>query len=97
MNSKNNSFEDEYINMKQDKKNNINKKEIKIEENNNIIDDKDKNGNYEDKNKMRIKEEIVHLVENFGYNRDFIISSLQNNEINHAIASYYLILSLLNE
>ena len=96
MNSKNNSFEKE--NNKKDKNNNILSNNDNNVENNNINDDKDKNNNNYDDNKIaKINEKAVKLVENFGYNRQFIINSLQSNEINHAIASYYLILSLLNE
>ena len=46
---------------------------------------------------IKINTKAIQFVENFGYNRDFIIKSLQLNEINHAIATYYLYLSLLNE
>ena len=96
MNSKNNSFEKE--NNKKDKNNNILSNNDNNVENNNINDDKDKNNNNYDDNKIaKINEKAVKSVENFGYNRQFIINSLQSNEINHAIASYYLILSLLNE
>ena len=97
MNSKNNSFEKE--NNKQDKNsNNILLNSDNNNENNNINDDKDKNNNYDDNNKViKINEKAIGLVESFGYNRKYIINSLQSNEINHAIASYYLILSLLNE
>ena len=97
MNSKNNSFEQENIKKeKKDEKNLLNKNEII--KGNNINNEKDKIGNYEDKNKIiRINEKAIQLVENFGYNRKYIIRSLQSNEINHAVASYYLILSLLNE
>ena len=42
-------------------------------------------------------DKAIKFVENFGYHREFIIKSLQMNEINHAIATYYLGLSLLNE
>ena len=98
MNSKNNSFEDE--NKKKEKHNNNNNlvNNNKIIENNNINDDKDKIGNYEDKNKIiKINEKVIKSVESFGYNKKYIIRSLQSNEINHAIASYYLILSLSSE
>ena len=98
MNSKNNSFEDE--NKKKEKHNNNNNlvNNNKIIENNNISDDKDKMGNHEDINNIiKINEKVIKSVENYGYNKKYIIRSLQSNEINHAIASYYLILSLLNE
>ena len=55
-------------------------------------------GNHEDiSNIIKINEKVIKSVENYGYNKKYIIRSLQSNEINHAIASYYLILSLLNE
>ena len=98
MNSKNNSFNDDYA--KQNKNNNDKNNNDKIIENNNINDMKDKKTNNGDLNKnkiIKINENVVNEVEKFGYNRKFIMRSLQSNEINHAIASYYLMLSLLNE
>ena len=99
MNSKNNSFDND--NIKQEKNvnniNNINNNN-KMDKRNNISEDKDKNENYEDKNKIiKINEKAVKLVEDFGYNRKYIKRSLESNEINHAVATYYLMLSLLNE
>jgi hypothetical protein len=34
---------------------------------------------------------IVEEISQFGYPQRFIISSIENNEINYATASYYLI------
>ena len=101
MNSKNNSFVEEKD--KQDKKNkNIGENnDKKIIENNDINSDNNKNRNNEDKNNINkiinINENIIKIVENYGYNKEYIIKSLQSNEINHAVACYYLLLSLLNE
>ena len=101
MNSKNNSFDDDYVKQNKNNKNNNDKNNNdKIIENQNVNDIKDKKANNDDLNKnkiIKINENVVKVVENFGYNRKYIISSLQTNEINHAIASYYLMLSLLNE
>ena len=95
MSSKNNSYEDEKIKVEKKKEN---KKIIIVNnmmENNYIInEDKEKNVNNK---KLKINEKAVKFVENFGYNKEFIIKSLQLNEINHAVASYYLYMSLLNE
>ena len=96
MSSKNNSYENEKI--KVEKKEN---KKITIDNNNlvenNFISNEDKERNSNNNKKIKINEKAVKFVENFGYNKEFIIKSLQLNEINHAIASYYLALSLLNE
>ena len=101
MNSKNNSFDDDYVKQNKNNKNNNDKNNNdKIIENQNLNDIKDKKANNDDLNKnkiIKINENVVKVVENFGYNRKYIIRSLQTNEINHAIASYYLMLSLLNE
>ena len=101
MNSKNNSFNDDYMKQGKNNKNNLDKNNNdKILENLNINEVKDKTGNNDNLNKnktIKINENLVKIVEKFGYSRKYIIKSLQSNEINHAIASYYLILSLLNE
>ena len=98
MSSKNNSFEDDKI--KVEKKHKENQKEItntNLMENNFFTNEdkikKEKNINYK---KLEINEKALKFVENFGYSKEFIIKSLQSNEINHAIASYYLGISLLN-
>ena len=97
MNSKNNSFNNEKNNQDKKNQNNDNNKNkmVKID---NIEDEKDKNINSEEKNKIiPINEKAIRFIEEFGYNKKYIIRSLQSNEVNHAIASYYLIMSLLNE
>ena len=98
MSSKNNSFENEKI--KVEKKNKDNKN-ILADHNdlteNNFISNGDKDKNYNNNKKIKINEKAVKFVENFGYNKEFIIKSLQLNEVNHAIASYYLALTLIND
>ena len=75
-------------------KNNIkdnNKKEIS-EINNNVL-----NINISiniNKDNCTIDDEAVKFVENFGYKKEFIIKSLESNQLNHATATYYLKLSL---
>jgi len=39
-----------------------------------------------------LDQQVLKYVENFGFPRHFIISSLNNGELNHATATYYLIL-----
>ena len=48
-------------------------------------------------NNFHIDENAVKYVENFGFNRDYIIKSLENNDLNHATATYYLKLTLQKE
>ena len=43
-----------------------------------------------------IDEDAVRFVEDFGYKKEYIIKSLELNELNHASATYYLKLSLKN-
>ena len=96
MSSKNNSYEDEKIKVEKKKEN----KRIIIVDNiieNNFITNEDKENISNHNKKLKINEKAVKFVENFGYNKEFIIKSLQLNEINHSIASYYLYLSLTNE
>ena len=99
MSSKNNSFENEKI--KVEKMNKDNKKKITIDNNdlteNNFISNEDKEKTHNNNKKIKINEKAVKFVENFGYNKEFIIKSLQLNEVNHAIASYYLALTLIND
>jgi len=40
----------------------------------------------------RIDEEALGIVEGYGYNRKMIIDSINKGEINHATASYYLLI-----
>ena len=102
MSSKNNSYENEKL--KVEKKRNENKKEVN-DDNNNLIENicnsnEDKNNKEKNINNnskiFNINKKVLKFVENFGYKREFIIKSLQLNENNHAIATYYLGLSLLN-
>ena len=99
MSSKNNSFENEKI--KVEKMNKDNKKKITIDNNdlteNNFNSNEDKEKTHNNNKKIKINEKAVKFVENFGYNKEFIIKSLQLNEVNHAIASYYLALTLIND
>ena len=98
MSSKNNSYENEKI--KVEKKNIENHKEINDDNKNlleNINEDKNNKDIIINNNKtLNINNKALKFVENFGYNKEFIIKSLQLNENNHAIACYYLGLSLLN-
>ena len=103
MSSKNNSYEKEKIKVEKKNKekneiinNNINNNNV-IENNFISNDDKNKEKNFVNNKKFKINEKIIKFVENFGYNRDFIIKSLQLNEENHAIACYYLGLSIINQ
>ena len=36
------------------------------------------------------KEKILNQLEIFGYNRDYVLKSLKNNELNYATASYFI-------
>ena len=44
-----------------------------------------------------VEEVAIKFVEDFGYKREYIMKSLEGNELNHATACYYLKLSLQNE
>jgi hypothetical protein len=81
-----NSFE---IDQEKNSMKNNNKKEI-IEINNNLL----KMNISINKDNYTIDEEAIKFVENFGYKREYIIKSLESNELNHAAASYYLKLTL---
>ena len=97
-NSKNNSYE------KSNQKKECNKENIQE-----ISEYKNQNSNNEvsynsfiDKKYNKIikfvaNDKIIKFVESLGYKKDFILRSLHLNEVNHATASYYLKLSLLNE
>ena len=97
-NSKNNSYEKnnekkesnkENIKESSENKNQINNNEVSY---NNFIDKK-----YNKVIKFVANDKIIKYVESLGYKKDFILRSLQLNEVNHATATYYLKLSLLNE
>ena len=68
---------------------NSDKKEIS-EMNNNLL----KMNISINKDNYTVDEEAVKFVENFGYKREFIIKSIESNELNHATATYYLKLTL---
>ena len=51
------------------------------------------NDSFEDSEKITIKKELLKSIEkNIGYDRKYIINCLQNNKINYATATYYLML-----
>ena len=81
-----NSFE---IEQEKNSIKNSNKKEIS-EMNNNLlkINISINNDNY------IMDGEAIKFVEKFGYKREYIIKSLESNELNHAATSYYLKLTL---
>ena len=83
---KDNNFDNNNIN-------NVNKEE------NDIEDEKynDRKNKLNEKNNLNINENAVKFVEDFGYNREYIIKSLLNNELNHCTATYYLKISLIEE
>ena len=88
-------------------KNNKSKNEIDLNNNFEIEKDKengnnDDNKNYKDNfttksNTFNFDNNAIKYVESFGYKREFIIKSLEINEINHATATYFLKLSLNDE
>ena len=45
----------------------------------------------------RIDEEALQVVESYGYNRKMILDSINKGEINHATASYYLLIQSTSE
>ena len=106
------SFNESFLKKKKNVKNKKDK-EIKNKENENEIEvkfnySKNENGNeYDDKNgkdnfttksnTFNYDNNAIKYVESFGYKREFIIKSLETNEINHATATYYLKLSLNDE
>ena len=76
------------------KDNELNKEENQIDTQKNN-EKKIKNNN--NKKRFHIDENALNFVENFGYDRNFIIESLMNGELNHSTATYYLKISLMNE
>ena len=67
--------------------------------NNNSYNNNNEINNIKDikkKDNKKINNDIVKYVEEFGYDEDFIVNSLLNNELNHAVATYYLKYNLLN-
>lgn len=41
--------------------------------------------------KLEVNEELVKIIEDFGYSKNFILESLQNYELNQITTSYYLL------
>ena len=70
------------------------KNEKKKEKNNKLnFEEKNKNNFYKNFRQDIIKE----IEEKIGYNRDYLIQCLKNDEINYATATYYLMLKDKNE
>ena len=92
---------EEELNNKENKNENDNENEIR---NNNIeigkdygneYDNRNKNDNFSTKsNTFNFDNNAIKYVESFGYKKEYIIKSLELNELNHATATYYLKLSL---
>jgi hypothetical protein len=38
-------------------------------------------------------ERIISQIENFGYDREYVIRSLKNNYLNHATTIYFLLMN----
>jgi serine/threonine protein kinase len=98
-----NSFNESYIKKKIEQKNKNNDIKINIKENNKIklidinneIENLNRDDNNEIKNKeINLDESIIKYIENLGYKKEYIIKSLELNELNYATATYYLKLSL---
>jgi hypothetical protein len=70
-----------------------------LDSNQNLLKNNSKNVNNNNNNKKKIEfnNNIIKLIEDFGYKKDFILKSLENNELNHCSALYYIYLTLLNE
>ena len=93
-----NSFNESYL-KKQKEMKGKEEKRIKIENDENKID---KNNEIEIENKINnenislnsdeliFEENIISYVENLGYKREYIIKSLELNELNYATATYFL-------
>ena len=85
-----NSFEND--NNNNNSNNRISKKKDIFDENNNLL----KINVSMNTDNFILNEEAIKYVENFGYKKEYIIKSLEGNELNHATATYYLRLSLKN-
>ena len=63
----------------------------------NFINDKNLNLNFDyndiSNNNEYKKEKILSKIENFGYDRDYVIKSLKNNFLNHATSIYFLLMN----
>ena len=86
------NFEDKKNLNKDNKKENEKKNEKENSFNSNFL----KTNNNIKNDKLKIDEEAVKFVTNFGYKKEYVIKSIELNEINHATATYYLKLSLNN-
>ena len=93
INSKN-----ELISTEEEKDKDNNEKNIYLVKNNNIIN-RIKNTNIQNKKKHRpsspyrpppINKTFVKMVSDLGYDDEYVIKSLEKNELNHATAIYYL-------
>ena len=77
---------------------NNNNYEIEKENGEEYDNKNNKDNNYTtNSNTFNFDNNAIKYVENFGYKRDYIIKSLEGNELNHATATYYLKLSLNDE
>ena len=99
-----NSFNDSYLEKQKDEK--IKKKEEKIINKKNDEIKINKNEEIEHHNKINEKiigiksneinfdDNIIKYVENLGFKKEYVVKSLELNELNYATATYYLKLSL---
>jgi len=92
-----NSFNESYLKNKKEKK----KREEKINKNENIVDNLieyenkiENNNNDIFKYELTLDENIIKYVEKLGYKKEYLIKSLELNELNYATATYFLKLSL---
>ena len=105
MSSFNNSYNKEEMKKEQVNKNNNNQSDNKANDNTSDFSSMNKKNtkkNIKDTVSTNsvtfcIDESAIKFVEDFGFRREFIMRSLEGNELNHATACYYLKLSLLNE
>ena len=78
------------------------KNDILDEDKNEKKKETNNNSNFEGKNKnnfyKNFRQDIIkEIEEKIGYNRDYLIQCLKNDEINYATATYYLMLKDKNE
>ena len=93
-----NSFNESYLKkqkemkVKEEKRIKIENDENKIDKNNEIeIENKINNENISlNSDELIFEENIISYVENLGYKREYIIKSLELNELNYATATYFL-------
>ena len=70
------------------------------------INDSDTNGNhsgdenikFEDfrKNEEKKKTKILDIIENFGYDKKYVLDCVENNKLCHASSVYYLLMNYEN-